>query len=256
MKMNKTITLDKSEVYCGSLILVNSSHPLKCAGQNDLAVANARFPHILMRRDAANVLELILDKISAQNSIALVSGYRSTEEQIAIYSNSIKENGKAFTDKFVALPNCSEHQTGLAIDLALNTENIDFICPDFPYDGICEDFRKAAPDYGFIERYPKEKEEITGISHEPWHFRYVGYPHSKIIKRNRLTLEEYTDFIKAYRKGCPLTYKGSTGKSIKIYYVPASGEKTEIDKPQSGVYQISGNNTDGFVITVWRNYNE
>lgn len=75
----------------------------------------------------------------------------------------------------------SEHQTGLAIDLAENKEQIDFICPHFPYTGICGEFRAAAPRFGFIERYVSGKEQITGIGAEPWHFRYVGYPHSVIM---------------------------------------------------------------------------
>ncbi len=69
----------------------------------------------------------------------------------------------------------------MAIDLALNEGNIDFICPKFPYYGICQNFRNIAPKYGFIERYKDEKKAITKISKEEWHFRYVGYPHSKII---------------------------------------------------------------------------
>lgn len=252
----KTIALHKDDIWCGNLLLVNSQYPLKAAGQNDLTIADMRFPNILMRRDAANVLQLILDKISARDSIALVSGYRSTEEQIAIYNNSLQDNGRDFTLKFVAMPNHSEHQTGLAIDLALNKDDIDFICPDFPYEGICDVFRKTAPDYGFIERYPRDKENITKISHEPWHFRYVGYPHSKIIKRNRLCLEEYMDFIKTYREDCPLIYKSSSGAIIEVYYAPAASKQTLITVPQSGIWQVSGNNSDGFIITVWRRSNE
>ena len=70
-------------------------------------------------------------------------------------------------------------------------EHMDFICPEFPYDGICGHFRALAPDYGFILRYTKEKEAITGISEEPWHFRYVGVPHARIITDRGLCLEEY-----------------------------------------------------------------
>lgn len=92
-----------------------------------------------------------------------------------------------------ALPACSEHETGLAIDLAANAQDIDFICPEFPRSGICQKFREAAPYYGFVERYAKEKEPVTGISGEPWHFRYVGTPHSEIMARKGMCLEEYVE---------------------------------------------------------------
>lgn len=70
-------------------------------------------------------------------------------------------------------------------------ENVDFIRPDFPYEGISQRFRELAPAYGFIERYPAGKERVTGIAHEPWHFRYVGTSHAKSMARQGLCLEEY-----------------------------------------------------------------
>lgn len=250
--MMKTIELEKEEIYCGNLLLVNKNYPLRDNNVKVLVPADVRFPNILMKRDVANVLQLIFEKISAGNSIVPVSGYRSLEEQTAIYDGSLKDNGEDFTRKYVALPNHSEHQTGLAIDLGLNEKEIDFIRPDFPYVGICNEFRKAAPDYGFIERYAKDKEEITGISHEPWHFRYVGYPHSKIIQENGFSLEEYTQFIKAYLEDKKYLFEQAHRAEIEIYYVPAKDDKTLIKIPENCVYQISGNNIDGFVVTIWR----
>ncbi len=190
-----------------------------------------------------------------KESIALVSGYRSEKEQTDIYESSLKENGAEFTAEFVALPNHSEHQTGLAIDLGLEKENIDFICPDFPYEGICEKFRAAAPQYGFIERYRKGKENITKIAPEPWHFRYVGFPHSAIISENNFALEEYIKYLKQFSaNGEHLKY--DNGKThFEIFYVQA--EKADITKimlPYNtddavSAYEISGNNVDGFVVT-------
>ena len=115
----KTIELEKEEIYCGNLLLVNKNYPLRDNNVKGLVPADVRFPNILMKRDVANVLQLIFEKISAGNSIVPVSGYRSLEEQTAIYDGSLKDNGEDFTRKYVALPNHSEHQTGLAIDLGL-----------------------------------------------------------------------------------------------------------------------------------------
>ena len=111
--MMKTIELEKEEIYCGNLLLVNKNYPLRDNNVKGLVPADVRFPNILMKRDVANVLQLIFEKISAGNSIVPVSGYRSLEEQTAIYDGSLKDNGEDFTRKYVALPNHSEHQTGL-----------------------------------------------------------------------------------------------------------------------------------------------
>lgn len=249
----KTITLSKEKIYTGNLALINARYPLHEMAANNLTPADPRFPDILIQRDAANVLQLILDKISAKNAIVPVSGYRSSAEQRSIFDDSLRENGEEFTRKYVALPNHSEHQTGLAIDLGLNQADIDFIRPDFPYEGICDKFRKMAPYYGFIERYAKGKEEITGISHEPWHFRYVGYPHSKIIEEKDFSLEEYITFIKSFGEHNRYIYHGKDWTVTEVYYVPVTDEETEILLSYSSVYQISGNNIDGFIVTVWRN---
>lgn len=248
----KSITLNKEKIYTGNLALINARYPLHNTAVTNLAPADPSFPDILMRRDAANLLRLILDKISAKKAIVPVSGYRSFAEQKSIFDDSLKENGEKFTRKYVALPNHSEHQTGLAIDLGLNQSKIDFIRPGFPYKGICNKFRKAAPDYGFIQRYAKGKEKITGISHESWHFRYVGYPHSKIMMEYSFSLEEYVVFIKSFGNRNRYIYHSSDGSVTEVYYLPAADEKTEITLPDSPTYQISGNNIDGFIVTVWR----
>lgn len=250
--MIKNIVLQKNDIYSGNLLLVNAHYPLKNADIAGLTVLNLRSPQILMKRHAVNILLMILQKISAGDAIVPVSGYRSAVEQTAIYEDSLKENGEEFTRKFVALPNHSEHQTGLAIDLGLNKEDIDFICPDFPYAGICNAFREVASDYGYIERYAKDKEKITGISHEPWHFRYVGCPHSLIMKDRGFSLEEYIDFIKTYRENSRFVYKQADGKETEVYYVPANDREIQLNIPESSVYQVSGNNVDGFIVTVWR----
>lgn len=251
--MMKTIALEQEKIYCGNLLLVNANYPVREKKATNLVPVNIGFPNILMKRDAANALQFVSKKISVGDAIIPVSGYRSSEEQTAIYDGSLKDNGEEYTKKYVALPNHSEHQTGLAIDLGKNKKDIDFICPDFPYDGIYGEFRRIASDYGFIERYAQDKEEITGISYEPWHFRYVGYPHSKIITENGFSLEEYIDFIKAYQDNCRFTYKPEHGTGMEIYYVPADSIRTLVFMPETCLYQISGNNTDGFIITVWKN---
>ncbi|SFB28720.1 D-alanyl-D-alanine dipeptidase/carboxypeptidase [Acetitomaculum ruminis DSM 5522] len=247
--MIREIILENKDIYKGNLILVNEYYPLKKFEINDLKPLEDS--DIYLKNDVVDILEKIIKKISAKGKIVYVSGYRSLEEQKNIWNDSIRESGEEFTRKYVAIPGCSEHHTGLAIDLGLKKEEIDFICPDFPYDGICEEFRKLACDYGFIERYQKEKEEITKISKEPWHFRYLGYPHSKIIKEKGFCLEEYIDFIKEYDNEKKYIFKNSKEETFEIYFLPAKKDKTLLQIPEGLNYELSGNNVDGFIITLW-----
>lgn len=200
-------------------ILVNRSHPLNLEdGKADggfpaVLVDVATFmpvmegEKVLLEQTAANALQRLLAAVYETDrgygvsgqTIAAVSGWRSQREQIEIYEDSLKENGEAFTRKYVAWPGCSEHQTGLAIDVGLKTEHMDFIRPEFPWEGVCGTFRRLAPKYGFVQRYTKEKEALTGISEEPWHFRYVGCPHAQIMTERGLCLEEYIDENKKLR---------------------------------------------------------
>lgn len=84
------------------------------------------------------------------------------------------------------------------------------------------------PGFTAHSRYPKGKEEVTGIGHEPWHFRYVGYPHSEIMSRHGFTLEEYMTFIRQYSPGSPLRWmKGS--RLAEIFFIQADKQgMTEI----------------------------
>ncbi|MDO4552924.1 MAG: M15 family metallopeptidase, partial [Bacillota bacterium] len=208
------------------------------------------FPVFLEHR-CASLLELLLKRVKAGERIVPVSGWRSRTEQRKIYEDTAAEKGLAFTEKYVARPGHSEHQTGLAIDLAERKPSIDFVCPDFPYHGICQEFRRQAPAWGFIERYPRDKEAVTGIGWEPWHFRYVGFPHALIMSREALALEEYHVFLKEHPWGRPLVFE--TGSHwIEISYIEAlpGGRLPPLSLPSP--HLISGNNVDGFVATVWR----
>lgn len=253
----KKITLDKSQIYTGNLILVNSRYPILEKNHRELVSIGAEDADIRMEREAAEILQEIFEEMKCQECIVPVSGYRTLEEQTEIYKDSLRDNGKTFTEKYVALPNHSEHQTGLAIDLGLKKEKIDFIRPDFPYEGICDAFRKEAVKYGFVERYEKDKEAVTGIAHEPWHFRYVGYPHSRIMHDKKLSLEEYMDYIKNYTFDGKHIKMQKHKKTMELFYVPFTDKNhVEILIPEDFHEQISGNNMDGVIVTLWRDEHE
>lgn len=250
----KTVVLQKDSIYTGNLILVNPWHPYREENtKKDLVPVNNIEPTVLQSRSAVKLLSECMESLDGWRQISAVSGWRSMKEQEDIYTQSLKNNGTAFTNKFVALPGHSEHQTGLAIDLALKKEHIDFICPDFPYTGICQAFRERAIPFGFTERYPQSKESITGIAHEPWHFRYVGTPHAEIMKKQGFVLEEYIDFLRQYPYGQKQYRYQQKHLNISISYLKAQEmTDTQFEIDSNVPYSVSGNNVDGFIITEWR----
>jgi D-alanyl-D-alanine dipeptidase/carboxypeptidase len=152
-----TIRLTDRLIHTGSLMLVNRAHSI--IEQPDWAIMPVEeASNICMAQRPAAALTQLLKEINAQNQIVPVSGFRSKEEQAELMASIIRDKGTEFSLKYVAFPGCSEHQTGLAVDLAQQAPNIDFICPNFPSTGICGKLRAKAADYGFIERYAKGKE--------------------------------------------------------------------------------------------------
>jgi hypothetical protein len=144
----------------------------------------------MLRSDIKEYVDkLINDAQELGLPIIVDSGYRSFKYQQVVLDALIKEKGdEAF--KLVALPGASEHQTGLAIDFAYYENGI-------YNDDVKENDKEAiwlknnAWKYGFILRYPKGKENVTGYNFEPWHFRFVGLKLAKYLFKNDLTLEEY-----------------------------------------------------------------
>ncbi len=236
-------------IHCGNLILVNAEHPVHLeTAEPCVPVAGSR---VRLQQRAAAVLQHMLIRLGCAGQILPVSGYRRLAEQQQIWDDSMRDHGETFTRQYVALPGSSEHQTGLAIDLGLNQGEIDFIRPAFPYEGICQRFREAAPQYGFIERYPAGKEAITGIAHECWHFRYVGVPHAQIMTRRGMVLEEYIEYLKRFSPNGPHLTETCGNRLFAIYHLPLEQAATHrLD--DSSLYEISGNNVDGYIVTLWR----
>ena len=113
------------------------------------------------------------------------SAYRSYSDQEDTYNYYLEKYGQNYVNNFVAVPGYSEHQTGLALDVAAKDSEI--FEESSEYTWMLENSYK----YGFILRYPYEKQEITGYKFEAWHFRYVGEEIAKYVKENNITYEEY-----------------------------------------------------------------
>lgn len=123
---------------------------------------------------------LFNDSLLHNLNLTIFSSYRSYEYQESLYN---KED-----NSYVASPGSSEHQTGLAIDISTKSAGL---TQHFDNTPECIWLTNNAHKYGFIKRYPKEKEHITGYPYESWHYRYVGIEVAEIIYNNNLTLEEY-----------------------------------------------------------------
>ncbi len=144
-----------------------------------------------LRQKASDALEELFAAAEKKNLILYaVSGFRSYERQDEIYTSNLSSKGSEHTNQYSAKPGTSEHQTGLAIDVSSLSAGLEltesFASTD---EGIW--LAKNCWKYGYILRYPKEKEKITGYAYEPWHIRYVGKKLAKEIYDSGLCMEEY-----------------------------------------------------------------
>lgn len=120
-------------------------------------------------------------------NIRIISAYRSYDYQENLYKSYLQKENQSIVDTYSARAGYSEHHTGLAIDIDNNKQNFNnfYLTKEFLW------MQNNAHKYGFILRYPKDKETITGYAYEPWHYRYVGEEISQYIKKHNSTYEEY-----------------------------------------------------------------
>lgn len=138
-----------------------------------------------MRKEAADCFMEMSDAATLDNVIIKnASGYRSYQYQVNLYDKYVQRDGKKAADTYSARPGFSEHQTGLVSD-------INQIDNSFENTDAFKWLQNNSYKYGFILRFPKDKEDITGYQYEPWHYRYVGKKAAKQIHDENLTLEEY-----------------------------------------------------------------
>ncbi|XMB87426.1 M15 family metallopeptidase [Mycoplasmatota bacterium WC44] len=182
------------------LILVNKQNALPSDYvPKDLIVPNVSFPFIefqekkQLSKQAALALEKLFNKAKIDEiDLYAISGYRSYPRQKLIYDSNVKEYGEEEANQFSAKPGESEHQTGLAMDVSAPSVDLDLV-EEFGDTKEGKWLKENAPSFGYIIRYPKGKEEITGYQYEPWHLRYVGVDAASVINKENLTLEEFLE---------------------------------------------------------------
>lgn len=252
-----TLSKTKSDIAKGELILVNHDTPYPFAEDTDQLVRVYEYKNSsYMVKDLnvslhQSVMEPLNDMLKdfqnqySTDALTVISGHRTFDYQESLYNQSTEKNGEIEAMKWIARPGCSEHHTGYALDFGL-----------YHADGRSESYEGRGPykwinenawRYGFIVRYPEDKKEQTGIEYEPWHFRYIGRPHSYIAAKYDMCLEEYITYLKQYQYGKKhLKIMDIDGIQYEIYYT----NQLEIPVPLEGSYKISGNNLDGFIVTV------
>lgn len=144
-----------------------------------------------LRQEAATALKkMFSEALTANIKLYALSGYRSYETQLKLFNNYSKREGEEAANRYSARAGQSEHQTGLAMDVT--SKSVDFQLHEMfgeTKEGIW--VKNNAHTFGFIIRYPKNKEEITGYIYEPWHLRYLGVDVATAVYISELTYEEF-----------------------------------------------------------------
>ncbi len=178
------------------LILVNKQNPVP--DDYELMLTDLTGNMQIDERIATDIAAMIRAAKDEGISLTIVSAYRDYERQSELFDTKVRRymrNGMTYMDAYskasqsVTVPGCSEHQLGLALDIVGSGHSS--LTESFENTEAGKWLAKHCDEYGFILRYPKGKEYITGIIYEPWHFRYVGREAAVEIMGSELTLEEY-----------------------------------------------------------------
>ena len=179
----------ESDISKDKLVLVNKYHYLTPKYipsdleilSNDCSIGINNY----LRHEAKEEFEKLCNDAKKEGiNIYNLSAYRSYEKQLKIYNNKLKTSDINTVEKISARPGCSEHQTGLTVDINLLSKEFD---KTNEYYWMINNSYK----YGFIQRYPKDFEKITGYDYEPWHYRYVGQEVATKMHDENITFDEY-----------------------------------------------------------------
>lgn len=183
--------IKSTDITKGELALLNKYYGLnKEFKPNDLKSINLQYAYDgnkLVSLAQKKFTELAIESKKLGYNIIARSSFRDYSSQETLYKKEEKINGKEQTDKVIARPGHSEHQLGLSLDIDLYRKKYEKFEDTDEYKWLVDNSYK----YGFILRYPKEKENVTGYLYEPWHFRYVGEKIAKYIYENNITFDEY-----------------------------------------------------------------
>ncbi len=258
----ESFQVDTTDKFKGDLILVNEEHQYFGGDEDLVSITDMNYEneiscftavdstYTILRQVYGPMAEMIQDFYDKYNNDTLIiyGSYRTTEFQQQLYEDDLAQSGDGESTR-VAKPGFSEHETGLAFDF---TESVNH---DYNGTGDFAWINANCFKYGFIVRYTEAKQRLTKIQDEPWHFRYVGIPHAYYMDSKDLCLEEYIDLIREHPyDGEHLEFSDNDGNDYEVYFVASDdgSEKTTVPVPTGTRYEISGNNVDGFIVTVYK----
>jgi D-alanyl-D-alanine carboxypeptidase len=242
----QSVPVRLSAMYAGNLVLVNKDNPSHLSS-DELALEQVYFAE-----DKPDSYEISYPGHTSLNSTALSQFNRLMKAYFSATGNKeiMFNYGYLAADKEKSNP---DSPTGLDVQLHIkrNDGGYEYITNAAPYSWVYEHMAS----YGYVLRYPAEKADITGERGGFTAIRYVGVPHAAYMDEENLCLEEYLDRLKKdhnFFTGTPLEYE--LNKQVyRIYYVPVDsttdGDPT-VPVPNAGSYEISGNNSDGFIVTA------
>jgi D-alanyl-D-alanine carboxypeptidase len=207
--------------------LIDDAHPTVAVRTRDITL------HISARTAVSGLFEAARND-SSIGTFFVSSGFRDIATQEQLYNSGMDRT-------LVLPPGHSEHHTGLGIDiLALDIGQFEL--------GNAPKGRWLVNNswkFGLILRYPEDKQDVTGIAYEPWHFRYIGQPHAWYMWENDMVFEEYIEFLRN-TGGYTAVYNGQ--KYTVLYQEPVNGM---LHIPDNTEFTVSSDNTGGYIITAW-----
>lgn len=194
----------------------------------------------LMRPEAAEALENMFNEAKTEGIYLYgISAYRSYQRQKSIFLNNIVKRGKVHTLRYSAVPGTSEHQTGLSIDVS--TKGLKYkLVTSFATSQEGKWLAENAHRFGYIIRYPKDKEDITGYAYEPWHIRFVGKDLAQYLFDNQLTLDEYYN----YKPSVDFNFEETYADFIN-YKPPVTKAPIQEDEQQEDEELVDGDFEEG-----------
>ena len=181
------------------LVLINEEHRLPEGFEDTITLVeavNVNGETYRVEEKAYKAFLALREELLANDGlqIELLSVYRDIPCQERAWARTMETRGEEYTRKYVAIPGCSEHHTGFALDVgfALNGKASHINADLFSYEEMYRVVHKKMPNYGFILRYPADKQQITKIGYEPWHFRYIDSPEiAREITDRGICFEEF-----------------------------------------------------------------
>lgn len=233
-------------------VFVNKSYPLKPAKYTP-KTKTVGGTGISLRPEAANAYNKMVKAAKKSGvRVKLISGYRSYNRQAQLFNQYTRLYGKKYAERISAKPGTSEHQTGLAADVG-NYNGACALQSCFESTPVGKWMKKNSHKYGFILRYPKGQESITGYAYEPWHFRYVGTSLAKSYKNSGAKTFEHYHGVATTKKSSPKSVKGTAKTTANLNMRSGAGTSNRVllTIPRGKNVKLTGSKKSGWYQAIY-----